>query len=266
MKVFVGIIKVRILLLLQYRMAAIAGIFTQIFFGGLFIMVFDAFFASGNQSSMPMTFSQTVTYIWLGQAFLGLLPWNGDREVQAMIREGQVAYEFLRPLNLYAYWYARIFSQRIAGTLLRCFPLIIVASLIAKPYGLSTPFSVTNFILFIVALIAAVLLGCAISNLITISVLFTIGDGMDRLFPAIVMFFSGMVIPLPLFPDWAQGILKVLPFSGLTDTPYRYYLGMYGTEDFLLTTTHAILWTIALVILGEYMIHVSKKHIVVMGG
>ena len=53
---------------------AIAGFTTQIFFGLIFVMVFEAFFES---SSLPQPMSQpdVITYIWLGQALLALLPW-----------------------------------------------------------------------------------------------------------------------------------------------------------------------------------------------
>ena len=54
-----------------------------------------------------ITLAQAITYIWLGQAFLGLLPWNVDTEIAAMMRSGNVAYERLRPVDTYFYWFAR---------------------------------------------------------------------------------------------------------------------------------------------------------------
>lgn len=266
MRALLSIVRVRFQLLLQYRAAAMAGLVTQIFFGGVFVMIFDAFYGSSTGVEMPMTYQETVTYIWLGQAFLGLLPWNGDREVQRMIRTGGVAYELLRPLDLYGYWYARIFAQRIAGTLLRCVPLLVTAFLLPEPYGLLWPKSSVHLLYMVVSMVIAVLLGCAMSNLITISVLFTIGDGIDRLFPAVVMFFSGMVIPIPLFPDWSQIIFRVLPFSGLTDTAYRYYLGMYGGSDFLVSCLHGVLWTGVLVLFGQWLVLKARSRVVVQGG
>ena len=34
-----------------------------------------------------------------------------------------------------------------------------------------------------------------------------------------------MIIPLPLFPDWAQPVVWALPFAGLVDLPFRVYTG-----------------------------------------
>jgi len=64
--------RMRFLLLLQYRMAAIAGVCTQVFFGLVRVMIFDGFFRSSNLAH-PMSFAHTVTYVWLGQALLGML-------------------------------------------------------------------------------------------------------------------------------------------------------------------------------------------------
>ena len=41
----------------------------------------------------------------------------------------------------------------------------------------------------------------------------------------VVIVFSGLIIPLPLFPDWLQPLLYWQPFRGLADVPYRIYGG-----------------------------------------
>lgn len=266
MKSFMAIFKIRFLLLLQYRMAAIAGLLTQFFFGFVYVMVFQAFYQTGNSQPL-LTFPQTVTYIWLGQGLLALLPWNADREVQLMIRNGDIAYELSRPLDLYNYWFARILAGRLAPTLLKSIPLFIfVGMVLPKPYKLNAPESITSFILFILTMIGAVILGCALSNIITLSVLFTIGDGINRFFPAIVTFFSGMIIPLPFFPDWLQPLLKFLPFGDLVDAPYKYYLGIYKVQQLPVTLIHQMLWIVFFIIVGRLSIKKAGKRIIVQGG
>ena len=89
---YVAVISARYRTLLQYRAAAIAGIVTQLFWGAIKIMVMMAFFAVAP-SSQPMSLAEVVSYIWLGQALLGMLPWNIDKELESLIRRGDVAYE-----------------------------------------------------------------------------------------------------------------------------------------------------------------------------
>jgi ABC-2 type transport system permease protein len=50
---------------LQYRAAALSGLVAQVVFGLIFIMIFEALFAS-NPHAQPMTFDEVVVYIWLG--------------------------------------------------------------------------------------------------------------------------------------------------------------------------------------------------------
>lgn len=266
MKGLIAIFKIRLRQILAYRVAAIAGIGTQLFFGFVMVMIYDSFY-SPELVNMPLTLEQTITYIWLGQGLLGLLPWNGDREIQAMIRTGDFVYELVRPVNMYFYWYYRILAQRFGATLLRAIPLFLVVNLLFPiKYHMMAPVSFTGFFLFLCSMLIAVLLGAVISNLITISVLFTIGDGVDRLLPAIVTFFSGMVIPLSFFPEWSQIIFRLLPFSGLVDTPYKFYLGLYGVNDFVQVLAVQGIWVIVFMLFGNGMLNFASRRTMVQGG
>ncbi len=60
---------------LHYHAAALAGLFTHVVFGFILIMVLLAFYASSEAIS-PLSIPETVAYPWIGQALLGLMPWN----------------------------------------------------------------------------------------------------------------------------------------------------------------------------------------------
>jgi ABC-2 type transport system permease protein len=122
MRAYLAILKSRTLILFQYRAAALAGIPTQVFWGMIKIMVFTAFYATASRSH-PLNLSQTTTFIWIGQAFLQLLPWNIDKELEEQIKNGNIAYELARPLDLYWYWFARALAMRLTPTVWRCIPL-----------------------------------------------------------------------------------------------------------------------------------------------
>ena len=129
MRAYLSVMKLRFLLLLQYRWASSAGVVTWFFFGLIRVMVFESFYSSGGATT-PMSFADAVSYIWLGQTMLGLLPWDGDREVQNMVRTGNVAYELCRPVDMYSLWFARCLAHRIAPTLMRAVPIFLTASLL----------------------------------------------------------------------------------------------------------------------------------------
>src|SRR5207237_9501426 len=112
----------RFLTLLQYRSAAIAGVGTQLFFGLVRVMIYDGFYRSSS-SPQPMNLDQVTTYIWLGQAMLLLAMFDADKDVAAMIRTGNVAYEMTRPLDLFSVLFTRALSGFDAPQLMRYFPI-----------------------------------------------------------------------------------------------------------------------------------------------
>jgi ABC-2 type transport system permease protein len=268
---YLAIFAARFLMMLQYRAAALAGIATQFWFGAIMIMALSAFYASVHGSA-SITLAEAITYTWLGQAFLGLLPWNVDPEIALMMRTGNVAYERLRPVDTYFYWFARAMAWRAAATLLRSIPLLIVTSAVfwlagLEDWSLRPPPSFEALALFVLSMVAVVLLSSAITTLLNISVVWTIsGQGVNVVTNSLVIILSGMVIPLPLFPDWAQTALFVQPFAGLVDIPYRIYFANLSGAEALAGIALQIAWTMALIALGHLLMTHTMRRIQIQGG
>jgi viologen exporter family transport system permease protein len=101
----------------------------------------------------------------------------------------------------------------------------------------------------------------------TTSLLWTIsGDGIYRLAGPMIFFFSGIVIPLPMFPDWTQRLITLLPFRGLIDTPFRIYLGSLTGPAAMLALIHQWAWLVTLVIAGRMILARGLRRLVVQGG
>jgi ABC-2 type transport system permease protein len=270
MKPYLAILSARFRTMLQYRVAALAGLWTQVFFGLVLIMVYEAFYAS-TVRPQPLTFPQVVSYVWLGQALLALLPWNVDAEVRAMVRSGAVAYELCRPVDLYNLWFTRAIAWRTAPTVLRAVPMVMLAMFVLPLVGLDEwrlqPPAPAHGMAFAIAIACTLLLSCALTAILNITLMWTISaDGGVVMLTALVTLFSGMIIPLPLFPDWAQPLLMALPFAGLVDLPYRVYLGNIDGSGLPAVLLHQLLWTAALVLFGRWLLSRGMRRIVVQGG
>jgi len=262
----------RFVLLLQYRTAALAGIATQLFWGLIKVMVLAAFFSSSAEAQ-PMTLSQAVSYVWLGQALLvAVVPWSGDREIQAMIRSGAVGYDLLRPTDLYSFWLTRALAMRTAPVVLRALPLLTISLLLfptleLNEWALAVPDSAAALIAFLLALIGAIVLSAALTMLLTVSMLWTIsGEGINHLFPTLIIVFSGMIIPLPLFPDWMQPLLAVLPFSGLLDQPFCLFVGSLPPSALGQVLTHQAIWISIIILFGRWLVKRGVQRLVIQGG
>lgn len=266
MRLYRSVFGIRFLCVLQYRTAAAAGIFTQCFFGFISIMVLEAFIQQ-RPTAAPMTVDQTVSYIWLGQAFLALAAWSGDIETIEDIRTGGVAYLLCRPLDLYDLWYVRLMAGKTAAAVLRFPPLLALAFALPEPYRMHGPASIASFLAFLVALGGLVLLSCAICNMINVLNLWTVaGLGAARLIPALVMLLSGMVIPLAFFPNGLQTVLRLLPFAGTVDLPFRLYTGNLPASGILWCFPLQLFWTAVLVTLGRRLVATGRRRVVIQGG
>ncbi len=258
-----AIISARFRMMLQYRTAAFAGFGTQLFWGLIRVMIFEAFYRSST-APQPMTWPEMVTYIWLGQALFALLPLGVEFEAMGAIRSGGIAYELLRPLDLYWLWYVRAAAWRLAAATLRAVPMFLIAGLC---FGLRPPASLASAGAWALATVGAVLIGCAITALATVSLLWSVsGEGIGQLLPVGVYGLSGILVPLPLFPDWAQRALDFLPFRGLIDIPFRLYMGHLPPTEALPLFAQQLAWTVALVAFGRWLLARGLRRVVVQGG
>ena len=258
-----AILSARFRSLLQYRSAAIAGLTTQIVWGLIRVMIFQAFYRS-TTAEQPISSSDVETYIWLGQAFLAALPWNIDTDLRALIRSGGIGYELVRPVDLYSYWLSRALAWRTAPMMMRALPLLVFAFI---AMGMAPPVSMSAGLAFAVSMCAAVLLSATITTFLNVTMLWTItGDGVTQLTFGFVLIFSGMLVPLPLYPDWSQPLINLMPFRGLVDTPYRLYLGHISTSEFAEHLAHQLIWILAFVAAGRIALSRALRRVVVQGG
>lgn len=263
MKAYAAILSARFRTLVQYRAAALAGLVTQVFWGLIRIAAFSAFFASTTKTQ-PLSFEEIVTYTWLGQCTLRLLPFGPDGDVRNLIRTGGVAYELVRPLDLYGLWYMRALAQMAAPALLRGIPMAVIAGAF---FSMSAPASPEAALLWALSIACSVLLSAAITVLLSISLLWTIaGDGVSRMTIFTAWSFSGIVLPVQFFSEWMQPLINFLPFRGIIDTPSRLYMGQLSGEQALLAIGHQLAWIVVLAAAGKLILAGSTRRIVVQGG
>ena len=265
-----AVFKARFQLLLQYRAAAIAGFATQCWWGALKIMVLAAFFRGGQPA--PMTLRQTIDYIWLAQGFLTLLPWSVDPEIARMVRSGDVAYERLRPLDTYAFWYARAVARRTATPLLRLIPMVLTAGVLLRWLGmsewaLSPPATFAAAALFAASVVLVVALSSAVATLMDTLAVATLSDrGVNTLVGPLIIVFSGSLVPLPLFPEWMQRGLALQPLAGLIDVPMRIYSGSLIGMPAVAGLVRQAVWVVVLAVVGRALMARVMRRLQAQGG
>lgn len=252
---------------LQYRIAALAGMTTQFFWGFMYLMIFGAFYANGAANT-DFKFEQLVDYIWLQQAFLAfIMAWFRDNELFKLITSGNLSYELCRPLDLYHYWYAKLLSKRLASALLRFAPILLVATLLPEPYKLNMPFSVMSFVVFIVALIQGLILMVALSMFVYLMTIKTLSPtGALLVYSIGADFMSGTLIPIPMMPSQWQRFLEWMPFRYTADFSFRVYSGHISVQSALSGLLIQFMWIVFAVLLGKLLMSKSLKSVTLQGG
>lgn len=267
MKGYISYFKTELLSGLQYKTAAIAGICTQFFWGFLQIFIYQAFYA-GTGQNVPMDFDKLVTYIWLQQAFLTLLFVRiRDESIAKSIKNGSVAYELVRPYNLYVWWYIKCIAKRLAAVTLRSGVLILVTLFLPEPYNLSLPASWGSFGMALLNLVFGALIVTAIMVIIH-SIAFFIYD--DKGIACVIYNFaellSGTSLPLPLLPNIVQKICLIFPFWLIGDLPFRIYSGDILIAESLKYLGLQVFWLIALTVIGIVILKHAMKKVYIQGG
>lgn len=267
MKKYFAFFRLRFVLGLQYRTAALAGSVTQFVWGFLEIMVFRAFYRS-DASAFPMTFSATVSYIWMQQAFLAFFAvWMMENEIFGSIINGNIAYELVRPIHIYDMWFTRSIANRISRAVLRCAPILMVAAFLPSPYGMAAPYDLFHFLLFVMTLFLGLIITVAFCMLVYALTFFTISpQGIRMVFVSAVEFFAGAVIPLPFFPEELKRVMELLPFASMQNVPFRIYSGSMGGSEMARAVTLQVFWVLVTIILGKYICKVAEKKLTVQGG
>lgn len=261
----------RFQLFLQYRAAAIAGFFTQCWWGALRIMVFTAFYGA-HSAAAPISLSDAITYVWLGQALLALLPLAADPEIGQAVRTGGIGYDRLRPLDSYGYWYARTLGWMLACALPRATLMLVAAGVVLPLVGLDAwawrpPSGVTAALLFLPALALAAALSTAILMLANIVVAASLNErGVNAFLAPLVIVFSGCLLPLNFFPDPLWPYLHMQPFAGLLDIPFRIYFADLRNGAALGGLALQAGWTLVLVGLGRVAMDRMMRRLEMQGG
>jgi len=267
MKKYLSFLRVKFISGLQYRAAAYGGIITQLAWGFMRILMFRAFY-NANEAEFPMEFSQLSSYIWLQQAFLALFAtWYMDNEIFLSISSGNVAYELARPADLYYMWFIKNLADRLSRAVLRCMPILLVAVLLPRPYGISLPINIFSFIMFFITMLLGLFVVVAFCMLIYITTFYTMSPlGIRIVTLSLMEFLTGGIIPLPFLPDGLQRFIELTPFASMQNLPFRIYSGNIAGKEMLLNVLLQIFWLVVLLVIGKLWMKRALNKIVIQGG
>lgn len=266
-KPYAALFRIRIVNSIQYRVAALGGMATQVAWGFMLILALLAFYES-DPASFPMTAQQAVSYIWMQQAFIMLFfIWFYDSSIFESIESGHVSYDLVRPMDLYSRWFTTTSANRIAMACLRCMPILLLGFVLPAPFRLVLPSSFLQLGAFVVSLLLSMMVVVSFSMLIYISAFFTINSRGVRIVAAVVGdFLAGGTVPIPFFPDNFRRVVELSPFGSMQNMPLLIFGGHFTGTEMLYRMGLQLFWVVALIAIGRLWLGCALRRVVVQGG
>ncbi len=267
MKKYYYFFKLRFAAGLQYRMASVTALTTQLIWGLMECLAYRAI-AEASGQNLPMNYSSIVTYVWLKEALLAICnTWATDNDLFAMIADGNIAYELCRPVSIYSMWFSRTVGARIAEAIMRCIPVLLCAFLMPKAYRMSLPVNGASFLLFLLTLFLALGITVTFCMIVYMLCFFTVSpQGWRMVLTGAVDFLSGNIIPLPFFPKKYLFFVEMSPFAYMQNVPFRIYSGDLAGGEIITCILRQIFWLSALMFLGIVLWKQAGKRIIIQGG
>ena len=266
MKNYLGIFRIRFIYSVQYRIVVFSLLFTGFLWGLMLVLAYLAFYRT-NPVNFPMELSQVVSYMWMQQVLLILFSVVfTDSEIESSVESGSIAYELVRPTDLYGRWFSRACAGRVAFTVFRL-PLLAVVFLLPEPYGLSLPPDMFQLIMFVPSVILALGVTVSFAMLMYTTMFYTVSlGGITVLTIAATAFLTGAVVPFPFLPPPVQTLPETLPFAAMQNMPLRIYSGNIAGIDAIRGVVFQIFWLVILIVIGKFLMRRGLKKVIVQGG
>ena len=267
MKAYIALFRQQFLSSLQYRAAFWSQVVTSIFWAYVHAAILATFYRFGSGTA-SLTLRQAIAFVWLKEIALNLLPGFGmNMNIWSRICKGEVAYDLVRPLDLYGHWYFSELSARLAPFITALAPLLLAALITPGELGLRLSAAPLSLLAGLITLSTGVLFSCAVACLsYAMCMDVRIGHAPANMFLLVVQVLAGSILPLQLWPDSMQRFLAMQPFAGLMDLPLRFMVGSATLSELPRVLMMQAVWGALIVLLGRFWVGRNLKRLIVQGG
>ncbi|PUA79944.1 ABC transporter permease [Nocardioides currus] len=249
-----------------YRAATLAGIFTNSVFGIIYSFAYIALWRA-NPSAGGYDSSDAVTYVWLGQALLMTVAlWGGGTtdDLAERVRTGDVAIDLYRPVGLVGWYLAADLGRAAYHFVTRGLAPTVIGVLL---FHISLPDSPAAAAGFLLSIPLAVVVSFGLRFLVACTAFWLLdATGARTLSGALAIFFSGMALPLVLFPGWLGTLAESLPWAAMIQVPNDIWLGRHTGADLLGALAFQVMWAAVLLGCCRLVLALATRKVVVQGG
>jgi len=252
--------------LLAYRLRYVTGILTYTINVSVYYFIWRAVYAHAAPGTelRGYALADMVTYVALGWIIRSFYFNNIDREIAALVDEGQVTTYLARPVSLLYAMTGLAAGESLFRLVAFTGPITIVIFLLFPVGGPAGPVALAGFL-------ASVVLSFAIFayiNFLVGMVAFATRSiaGIISAKHYTIQLLSGLLMPMAFFPDWLRTASDFLPFRHVAHTPAAIYLGRYAGPELASALAQQVLWAVILLFACRRIWSRMIRRLVIQGG
>jgi ABC-2 type transport system permease protein len=179
------------------------------------------------------------------------------------IREGQIAFDLVRPAGFVPQMFAHIVGSSTAVGAVA----IVALPLVALVGVLSPPSSAQALVLYLVSLLLGYLLTAMLTLILGMVAFWTMEiSGLIMLYLLVNQFFAGALIPVSMFPTPLRIVADLLPFQAITYGPVAIYVGQLTGTAAVEAIGVQLVWVVVLAVACRVIWLRAVHRVVVQGG
>jgi ABC-2 type transport system permease protein len=247
-----------------YRLAALGGLVANLTFGLLKVAILLATVRAAGGELHGYDTASMSTYVWLSQGLLGSVNLTGRTDLALRVKDGRVAVDFLRPVDLQASTIATEAGGSLFALLPRGLPSVLLG---AVAVGISLPSSPVFYLLGAVSLILGITISAATAYLIAVAGFWLVETrGLQILYMLAAGFLGGLYLPIALFPGWLRIVAAATPFPSFMMYPIDVLSGFNGAGGAAVLVLAQVAWLAGVGVMGQLLTRAGRRRLEVQGG
>ena len=248
-----------------YRAASLAGAFTNTVFGFMRAYVLIALWQTKPVIG-GYDLTAAITFCFLTQGLIGPIAvfQGGLPEMAERIRTGDIALDLYRPADFQGWLLATDLGRAVPDFWYRSLPPMLAGALV---FDLRLPDSPEVWLAVPVAITLAIVVSFSIRYLVMLAATLLFDErGVSSVAVVLALFFSGILLPLPLFPGWLGTLAQLLPWAATLQVPADVFLGQYQGLELLGAIGGQVAWAVVLLGIGRHVTTRVRHRVEVQGG
>ncbi|UMG92286.1 ABC-2 family transporter protein [Nocardioides sp. TF02-7] len=248
-----------------YLLAAFGGLVANTTFGLLKVAILFATVEAAGGELQGYDVALMSTYIWVSQGLLGSVNLHGGTEIAERIKTGDVAVDFLRPLDVQAASVVTEVGRSLFSLIPRGIPSVLIGALVV---GMAAPASPLAYPLGALSVLLGITLSAATVYLLVAAPGFWLVEtrGLQVLYMVVSGFLAGLFVPVWLFPGWLQTVAEATPFPAMLMYPVDILSGRADVTAALALLAGQAAWLAGVLLLGQALTRAGRRRLEVQGG